>query len=74
MTREEAKKEFWTNIFKNIFSNMNDYDKILKMSYKGQVMDNFIDEIYNDFLHDTHLENGEFKYCPYCQKKIKEML
>ena len=47
INRKKAGKIFWSKIFPETFSNMNDYNKVLQMSYKGQVIDEFLNSIYD---------------------------
>jgi len=59
MTRKEAKKEFWKEggVFEEMFEYC--FDKILKLPYKGSVVDAFIDKIYDDL---------ESRVCKNCSK------
>ena len=58
-TRQDAKKEFWSNRFKKMFPNMKDYETVLKMSYHGSVMDSFIDDIYDSLEAPTKHDDDE---------------
>jgi len=68
MTREEVKKEFWKEggIFEELFEHC--FNKVLKLPYKGRVIDIFIDKIYDDF------ENRICKNCKFLIKTSKGLL
>jgi len=59
MTREEAKREFWkkNGVFERLFEYC--FDRVLKLPYKGRVIDIFIDKIYDD------IESRTCKNCIY---------
>jgi len=67
MTREEAKKEFWKEggVFENLFKYC--FDKVLKLPYKGSVVDVFIDKIYDNFeskiCKNCKYYNSAYKVC-----------
>jgi len=63
MNRIDAKKEFWEKTFKETFPTMDDYNKVLKMSYYGSAIDNFINKIYDDIEYKI-CENCKFFYIP----------
>ena len=59
MNREEAKKEFWKNggVFERVFKSC--LKDVIKCSYQGIEIDNYIDKIYDD------LESRTCENCAY---------
>ena len=59
MTKEEAKKEFWKNggVFERVFKSC--LKDVIKCSYQGIEIDNYIDKIYDD------LESRTCRNCKY---------
>ena len=74
MTREEAKREFWkkNGVFDKLFEYC--FDRVLKLPYKGSVIDIFIDKIYDDFENRT-CENCKYykEEESYCKNEENEV-
>lgn len=73
MTRESAKKHFWTDTEEfgesvaKRFGNIN-YEKIFTGYYIGSEIDKFIDKIYDDFKART------CRRCKYCDTRDTPMV
>lgn len=46
--KQNSTKYFWEVTFPKLFSNMNDYNNVLKMSYQGVEVDRFIAKVFDD--------------------------
>lgn len=48
ISKQEATKYFWEETFPRVFSNMNDYNTVVKMNYQGSEVDRFIAKVFDD--------------------------
>lgn len=71
MNRKEAKKEFWDSTFKELFCMGLDYERVIKMPYKGSAVDKWIDKIYDEIEKNEKLKEHSCSNCKHFKQYAK---